>query len=656
MLRTKKILRNSVREYRGLSLRTPLYVTLESIMECIIPFLMANLIDYGIDKGDMSYIWRMGLILVGCTVVTLFFGALAGKTAAEASAGYAKNLRHDMYYHLQDFAFSNIDRFSTASLVTRLTTDITNVQLAFQMRKRILFRAPVMLIFSMVMAFTINPELAAIFLCVTPFLLVGLILIMRHAHPIFERVFKTYDKLNQVVQENLRGIRVVKSFVREKYEEKKFGDISESIYKDFSKAEKTVAFNMPLMQLCIYTVMLLISWFGARMIVASGNDPALCMTTGELMSLISYAMQILMSLMMVSMVFVMLTISRASEERIIEVLEEKPDIQNPENPVKEVKDGSIRFENVNFSYSGDPNRLCLKDADLTINAGEVVGILGGTGASKSTLVQLIPRLYDVTSGRVLVGGVDVRDYDIETLRDAVAMVLQKNVLFSGTIKENLRWGDKNATDEEMVHACKLAQADDFIRSFPDGYDTHIEQGGSNVSGGQRQRLCIARALLKKPKILIMDDSTSAVDTQTDALIRKALATERPEVTKIIIAQRVSSLMDADKIIVMDGGEIVAVGKHEELIRKCAIYREVYQSQNSAAAQSELERADAQNAQEARAALELPAADAKKDKDKKDKKAKDAKKEKDAPKDGKKDKDKKDKPSKKAKEAKGGEQA
>ena len=528
--------------------------------------------------------------------------------------------------------------------------------MAFQMRKRILFRAPVMLIFSMVMAFTINPELAAIFLCVTPFLLVGLILIMRHAHPIFERVFKTYDKLNQVVQENLRGIRVVKSFVREKYEEKKFGDISESIYKDFSKAEKTVAFNMPLMQLCIYTVMLLISWFGARMIVASGNDPALGMTTGELMSLISYAMQILMSLMMVSMVFVMLTISRASEERIIEVLEEKPDIQNPENPVKEVKDGSIRFENVNFSYSGDPNRLCLKDADLTINAGEVVGILGGTGASKSTLVQLIPRLYDVTSGRVLVGGVDVRDYDIETLRDAVAMVLQKNVLFSGTIKENLRWGDKNATDEEMVHACKLAQADDFIRSFPDGYDTHIEQGGSNVSGGQRQRLCIARALLKKPKILIMDDSTSAVDTQTDALIRKALATERPEVTKIIIAQRVSSLMDADKIIVMDGGEIVAVGKHEELIRKCAIYREVYQSQNSAAAQSELERADAQNAQEARAALELPAADAKKDKDKKDKKAKDAKKEKDAPKDGKKDKDKKDKPSKKAKEAKGGEQA
>ena len=660
MLRTKKILRDSVREYRGISLRAPVYVTLESIMECVIPFLMAMLIDYGIDgnngAGDMGYIWKMGLILIGCTVVTLLFGALAGKTAAEASAGYAKNLRHDLYYHVQDFSFSNIERFSTASLVTRMTTDVTNVQMAFQMRKRILFRAPVMLIFSMVMAFTINPELAAIFLCVTPFLLVGLILIMRHAHPIFERVFKTYDKLNQVVQENLRGIRVVKSFVREKYEEKKFGDISESIYKDFSKAEKTVAFNMPLMQLCVYTVMLLISWFGARMIVASGNDPALGMTTGELMSLISYAMQILMSLMMVSMVFVMLTISRASEERIIEVLEEKPDIQNPENPVKEVKDGSIRFENVNFSYSGDPNRLCLKDADLTINAGEVVGILGGTGASKSTLVQLIPRLYDVTSGRVLVGGVDVRDYDIETLRDAVAMVLQKNVLFSGTIKENLRWGDKNATDEEMVHACKLAQADDFIRSFPDGYDTHIEQGGSNVSGGQRQRLCIARALLKKPKILIMDDSTSAVDTQTDALIRKALATERPEVTKIIIAQRVSSLMDADKIIVMDGGEIVAVGKHEELIRKCAIYREVYQSQNSAAAQSELERADAQNAQEARAALELPAADAKKDKDKKDKKAKDAKKEKDAPKDGKKDKDKKDKPSKKAKEAKGGEQA
>ena len=654
MLRTKKILRDSVREYRGISLRAPVYVTLESIMECVIPFLMAMLIDYGIDgnngAGDMGYIWKMGLILIGCTVITLLFGALAGKTAAEASAGYAKNLRHDLYYHVQDFSFSNIERFSTASLVTRMTTDVTNVQMAFQMRKRILFRAPVMLIFSLVMSFLINPELAVIFLCVTPFLVVGLFFIMRHAHPIFERVFKTYDRLNQVVQENLRGIRVVKSFVREEHEDEKFGKISENIYQDFSKAEKTVAFNMPLMQLCVYTVMLLIAWFGARMIVASGNNAAVGMTTGELMSLISYAMQILMSLMMVSMVFVMLSISRASEERIVEVLEEVPDIQNPENPVREVKDGSIRFENVDFSYSGDPERLCLRGADLDIKPGEVVGILGGTGSSKSTLVQLIPRLYDVTKGRVLVGGVDVRDYDLEALRDAVAMVLQKNVLFSGTIKDNLRWGNPDATDEEMIHACKLAQADDFIQQFPDKYDTYIEQGGTNVSGGQRQRLCIARALLKKPKVLILDDSTSAVDTQTDAMIRQALATERPEVTKFIIAQRVSSLMDADKIVVMDGGEIVAVGRHAELIRKCDIYREVYRSQNSAAAQSELDRADAENAEEERAAqaVTLPA------EAKKNKKDKDGKKDKDKKDKDKKDKDKKPKEGKK--EKKGGEKA
>ena len=594
MLKTKPILKKSVREYRGLSLRTPLYVTLESVMECIIPLIMARLIDQGIEMGDMGYIWRTGLVLALCTVVTLFFGGLAGKTAAEAAAGFAKNLRHDMYYNVQNFAFSNIDRFSTASIVTRLTTDVTNVQMAYQMRKRMLFRAPVMLIFSMVMAFSINRELSLIFLCVAPVLGVGLYLIMSRAHPIFQRVFKTYDRLNRVVQENLRGIRVVKAFVREKHEEKKFTDISQSIYEDFSKAEKTLAFNMPLMQMCVYACMILISWFGARMIVASGNDPAVGMSTGQLMSLITYAMQILMSLMMVSMVFVMLTISRASEERIAELLEETPDIRNPENPVREVRDGSIRFEGVGFSYSGDPDRLCLRDVDLEIRSGEVVGILGGTGASKSTLVQLIPRLYDATRGRVLVGGVDVRDYDLETLRDAVAMVLQKNVLFSGTIRQNLRWGDKDATDEEMVHACKLAQADEFIRSFPGGYDAHIEQGGTNVSGGQRQRLCIARALLKKPKILILDDSTSAVDTQTDARIRQALAQERPEVTKILIAQRVSSVMDADKIIVMDGGKIAAVGTHEQLIRTCEIYRDVYRSQGSAAAQSELDRADAQS--------------------------------------------------------------
>ena len=463
-------------------------------------------------------------------------------------------------------------------------------------------------------------------------------------------MFKTYDRLNQVVQENLRGIRVVKSFVREEHEDEKFGKISENIYQDFSKAEKTVAFNMPLMQLCVYTVMLLIAWFGARMIVASGNNAAVGMTTGELMSLISYAMQILMSLMMVSMVFVMLSISKASEERIAEVLEEVPDIQNPKNPVKEVKDGSIRFENVDFSYSGDPNRLCLRGGEPRHPARR-----GGGHTRRHGLVEIDagaahPPPLRCHQGRVLVGGVDVREYDLEALRDAVAMVLQKNVLFSGTIKDNLRWGNPNATDEEMIHACKLAQADDFIQQFPDKYDTWIEQGGTNVSGGQRQRLCIARALLKKPKVLILDDSTSAVDTQTDAMIRQALATERPEVTKIIIAQRVSSLMDADKIVVMDGGEIVAVGRHADLIRKCDIYREVYQSQNSAAAQSELDRADAENAEEERAAqaATLPA------EAKKEKKDKDGKKDKDKKDKDKKDKDKKPKEGKK--EKKGGEKA
>lgn len=483
-----------------------------------------------------------------------------------------------MFRNVQSFSFSNIDRFSTASLVTRLTTDVTNVQNAFQMMIRMAFRAPVMLIFSMFMAFSINGSLSLIFLICVPILGIGLYLIMSRVHPVFERVFRTYDKLNRVVQENLRGIRVVKSFVREDYENKKFDDISEDIYKDFAKAETTLAMNMPLMQFCMYACMILISWFGARLIVLSGGQVGVGFTTGELMSLLTYAMQILSSLMMLSMVFVMITISRASGERIVEVLQEKSNLNDGEANLQEVSDGSIRFDHVSFSYSGDPNRMSLKDVSVSIPSGATVGILGGTGSAKSTLVQLIPRLYDVTQGRVEVGGRDVRDYNLEALRNQVAVVLQKNVLFSGTIKENLRWGDEHATDEEMRHACELAQADEFIRAFPDGYDTHIEQGGSNVSGGQKQRLCIARALLKKPKILILDDSTSAVDTRTDALIRRAMRDELPSTTKLIIAQRVASVMDADMILVMDDGRIVDMGTHEQLMRTSDIYQEVYNTQ------------------------------------------------------------------------------
>ena len=567
-----KRLAGCIRQYKKDSILTPLYVTMEVVLEVVIPLLMASLIDLGIDGGNMSYIIKMGIALVVAAIISLLFGALSGRSAAIASAGFAKNLRHDMFYNVQGFSFSNIDKFSTASIVTRLTTDITNIQNAYQMIIRVAVRCPVMLVFSLIMAFSINPELSLIFLCCIPVLGVGLYLIMSRAHPIFERVFKIYDKLNNVVQENLRGIRVVKSFVREDYEKEKFDAISEDIYNDFSKAEKILSFNMPLMQFCIYACMLLISWFGARLIVGSS------MTTGQLMSLITYTMQILMSLMMLSMVFVMITISRASAERVVEILDEKSDLHNSENPVYEVKNGDIKFDNVEFSYKKGTGKPCLKNINLTIRSGETVGIIGGTGSSKSSLVQLIPRLYDVTKGSVSVGGVDVREYDIETLRNEVAMVLQKNVLFSGTIKENLRWGNENATDEELVHACRLAQADDFIRQFPDGYDTYIEQGGTNVSGGQKQRLCIARALLKKPKILILDDSTSAVDTKTDALIRKAMRTEIPGTTKIIIAQRVSSVENADKIIVLDEGEINAIGTHDELLKTNEIYREVYTSQ------------------------------------------------------------------------------
>ena len=568
----------SVREYKKSSFLTPLFVTFEVILEVIIPMLMAKLIDFGIEAGNMNYILKMGFALIVCCIVSLTFGALSGKHAATASAGFAKNLRQDMYEKVQTYAFSNIDKFSSASIVTRLTTDITNIQNAYQMAIRVAVRSPVMLVFALFMAFQINAELAPIFVIAIPILAIGLSIIIYHAKNIFERVFHTYDELNNVVQENLHGIRVVKSFVREDFETEKFSNVSKIIYKDFSKAEKILAFNAPLMQFCAYGCMLLISWLGAKLIVASGNNPALGMTTGDLTSMFSYTMQILMSLMMFSMVFVMITISYASMERAAEILSEESDIHNPENPVYEIKDGSISFSHVNFQYGAHADKLCLHDVSLEIPAGSTVGIIGGTGSSKSTLVQMIPRLYDVTAGSVKVGGRDVREYDIETLRGAVAMVLQKNELFSGTIKDNLRWGDENATDEQMRHVCQLAQADDFIQNFPDGYDTYIEQGGTNVSGGQKQRLCIARALLKHPKILILDDSTSAVDTKTDALIRQAFREEIPDTTKIIIAQRISSVEDADMILVLDDGEIKGIGTHAQLLENNSIYREVYESQ------------------------------------------------------------------------------
>ena len=562
----------SVRQYKASSFATPCFVVLEVALEVLIPFLMADLIDLGIDAGNLAFIWKMGLILLAAALFSLVSGALAGAFAAKASSGFARNLREDMYANVQRFSFSNIDKFSTASLVTRLTTDVANVQLAYQMVLRIAVRSPIMLIFSLAMAFQVNSRLSLIFLGVIPILAIGLYLIMSGAHPIFERVFRTYDKLNNVVQENLRGIRVVKSYVREEHEKEKFGRISQSIFQDFSRAEKRLAFNMPLMQTCMYTCMLLISWIGARLIVQTS------MTTGQLMSMITYAVQILSSLMMLSMVFVLITISRASAERIAEVLAEEPDLESPAAAVKQVADGSVEFRGVDFSYSKDPNRLCLRDINIKIESGQTVGILGGTGSGKSSLVQLIPRLYDVTAGQVLVGGVDVRDYDLEALREQVSMVLQKNVLFSGTIKENLRWGNPSADEEELRRVCRLAQADEFIQGFPAGYDTYIEQGGTNVSGGQRQRLCIARALLKKPKILILDDSTSAVDTRTDALIRRAFREEIPDTTKFIIAQRVSSIQDADLILVLEGGRLAAAGTHEELLATNQIYQEVYHSQ------------------------------------------------------------------------------
>ena len=568
----------SIREQKRNSILAMVTISGEVVFEVIIPMLMANLIDYGIDAGNMNYIVKMGLVLLLSAAGQLLCGIASGKFAAEASSGFARNLRHDMFYKVQNFSFSNIDKFSTASIVTRLTTDVTNLQNTYQMIIRMAVRSPLMMIFSLVAAFAIDAQLSLIFLVIIPILALGLYFIMTRTHPIFERVFRTYDWLNGIVQENLHGIRVVKSFVREDHEEKKFNSVSERIYKDFKKAEQRLAWNAPLMQLCMYAAVILISWFGARTIVACGGDAALGLSTGELLSLISYATQILMSLMGLSMIFVMITMSRTSGERAIELLDETPDISTPDNAVTEVPDGSIAFEHVRFNYHKDGGKPVLDDIDLKIPAGATVGIIGGTGSSKSSLVQLIPRLYDVQQGAVKVGGVDVRRYDLDALRGAVAMVLQKNVLFSGTIKENLRWGDEHATDEELVHACKLAQADDFIRAFPQGYDTYIEQGGTNVSGGQKQRLCIARALLKHPKILILDDSTSAVDTRTDALIREAFATEIPDTTKIIIAQRIASVQDADMILVLDDGRITACGRHEELLESSPIYREVYESQ------------------------------------------------------------------------------
>ena len=568
-----KRLLKSVREFKKDALLTPFFVVLEVVMEVIIPLVMALLIDKGIDGQDMAAIWKYGIILVLCAMLALVFGAAAGTFAARASTGFARNLRHDMYYNVQNFSFSNIDKFSTGSIVTRLTTDVTNVQNAFQMCTRIAVRCPVMLVFALFMAMKINSRMALVFLAVLPILAICMGILMKVVGPVFERAFKIYDRMNTVVQENVRGIRVVKTYVREDHETEKFEGVSGMLYRTFSKAQKTMAGVMPLMQFCMYACMLLISWFGARLIVGGS------MTTGELTSMFSYAMQILMSLMMVAMVFVMITMAKASAERVAEILDEQPDLHNPANPIHEVKDGAIEFDDVSFSYKGDERKLALKNVNLHIKAGQTVGILGGTGSAKSTLVQLIPRLYDTTHGTVKVGGVDVRDYDIEALRDQVAMVLQKNVLFSGTIKENLRWGDENASDEELERVCRLAQADEFIQQMPDKYDTHIEQGGSNVSGGQKQRLCIARALLKKPKILILDDSTSAVDTKTDALIRKAFAEEIPDTTKSIIAQRVSSVQDAEQIVILDGGTVQAVGTHDELLAANTIYQEIYNQQN-----------------------------------------------------------------------------
>ena len=578
-----KRLARCIREYKWAALLSPLCMVGEVAMEVLIPLVMADLYDYGVVMQNMNVVVIRSIQLVICAIMSLSFGVASAIFASKAGTGFAKNLRHDMYHNVQNFSFSNIDKFSTASIVTRLTSDVANLQMTFQMTIRMAIRCPMMLVLALISAWQISPELSMIYLKVIPILAGALILLTPMVFKIFDRSFKLMDKLNNVVQENVHGIRVVKSYVREEKEIEKFTDISGQMAKNFSKAEKILALNSPIMMGCVYTCMLTISWVGAQMVVASGNNPIMGLTTGELSSMFTYTTQILSGLMMLSMVFVMMTMSRTPLRRCYELLEEKPDLTTDAAiPVTEVPNGSIDFENVSFRYSATAQHRALKEVELHIPSGATVGILGGTGSSKSTLVQLIPRLYDVSEGVLRVGGLDVRDYDLTVLRDNVAMVLQKNELFSGSIKENLRWGNPDATDEELIHACKLACADEFIQGFPDKYDTHIEQGGTNVSGGQKQRLCIARALLKKPKILILDDSTSAVDTRTDASIRKAFVEEIPGTTKLIIAQRIASVQDADLIVVMDNGMINAVGNHEQLMQTSSIYQEVYYSQQKGA--------------------------------------------------------------------------
>ena len=578
-----KDLMKCVREYKKASLQAPVLVSLEVVMECIIPFIISKLVNEIKAGCELSVIIRYGVVLIVMATLSLIFGIGAGNACSTASCGFAKNIRKDMFYNIQNFSFANIDKFSTSSLVTRLTTDISNVQMAYMMIVRIAIRCPLMLVFAFVMAFIMGGKMAAIFLFVIPVLAVGLGLVIRSAMPLFKKVFRKYDRLNASIQENIKGMRVVKSYVREDFEQQKFAAAAEDVCMDFTKAEKILAFNNPLMQFCLYSVMIFVLYFGSYTIITSKG---LDLDVGQFSALLTYNFQILSSLMMLSMVFVMITMASESARRIVEVLDEKSTLSNPENPVYEVKDGSIDFDGVSFKYSEKADKMALADIDLHIKSGQTIGIIGGTGSSKSSLIQLISRLYDATEGVVKVGGRDVREYDLDTLRNQVAVVLQKNVLFSGTIKENLRWGDKNATDEEMKAACELAKADEFIMRLPKQYDTYIEQGGSNVSGGQKQRLCIARALLKKPKVLILDDSTSAVDTRTDSLIRKGFKEYIPETTKIIIAQRISSVQDADRIIVMDGGRIVDTGTHDELMKSCEIYQEVYESQNKAGDQDE----------------------------------------------------------------------